>query len=87
VAPSIVCEEVVAIVNTEVLELAFLIVYVLPVIPTAVGNVIVDAVVPVKIRLQSAIVAAVAPVKILIPVANDPFTSNVEKGVVVPMPI
>jgi hypothetical protein len=32
-------------------------------------------------------VAVVAPVKLLKPVAIDPFTSSVEKGVVVPIPI
>ena len=67
-----VCEDVVAIVNADVLELAFLITYILPVMVAALGKVSVVADVPVNIRLQSEISAVYADVNVLTLVAKDP---------------
>ena len=85
-SPSIVCEEVVAMVNTEELELAFFTQYSRPVIPAAVGNVRVAAEVPVNTNILSDVPAVVFPVNELIAIDKDPLTSSVEFGAVVPIP-
>jgi hypothetical protein len=67
--------------------LAFFIIYTLPGQPAAVGNVRVVAVVPVNTSRLSVAVAVVLVVNDLYPVDSDPLTSNVEFGLVVPIPI
>jgi hypothetical protein len=64
VRPSIVCEDVVAIVSVDEFELVFLIQYNLPVQAVASGNVNVAADVPVNTSVLSVITAVV-------PAAND----------------
>jgi len=52
-APSIVCDDVVAMVNADALELAFFILYIRPIQVVASGKVAVDAAVPVNITVLS----------------------------------
>jgi hypothetical protein len=87
VRPSTVWDEVVAIVRVEELELAFFIQYSRPDMPAAVGRVRVVADVPVKTRKLSLAPAVVFPENVVTGEENDPLTSSVEFGLVVPIPI
>lgn len=87
VIPSIVCDDVVAIVSVEPFELEFFTQYSRPDIPTAVGSVSVAAEVPVNTSRLSDPPAVVFPVNVVTGVANAPLTSRVECGLVVPTPI
>lgn len=73
-------------VSVDELELAFLTQYSLPAIDAAVGNVSVVADVPVNTNILSDAPAVVAPEKVVIGTENDPLTSSVELGEVVPTP-
>ena len=61
-------------------------VYILPAMEVASGNVAVAALVPVKIKLYSLPSVFEVPLDIVVLAAIDPCTSSVEFGVVVPIP-
>ncbi len=81
-----VCDKTVAMVRVDELELVFLIQYRRPGQPVASGNVIVVAEVPVNAKVLSLVAALVAEENDLKLEENDPRTSSVEFGVVVPIP-
>jgi hypothetical protein len=85
--PSIVWEDVVAIVSVDELELEFFIQYILPWQEVASGRVRVVAEVPPKTSVLSVAPAVVALVKAVYFAESDPLTSRVELGDVVPIPI
>lgn len=85
--PSIVCDETVAIVNVEELELVFFTQYILPWQVVASGNVNVAADVPVNTSILSVDAAVVLAENDVYLADNEPLISNVELGAVVPIPI